>query len=220
MLKDVFVLRRNSWHSKIMSFIWKLEPTDFSHMCPYFWITILNLLIIIPFSVYKAIEFAASKVISLVSYIIKLCENKKRDSRESRLQSFRNDPDILSKLVNANFSFKRNSLLYDFYMYVLPNIDISMYKEVSRLRSIREKAKEQKITAKQKIVQLNKIARVVAPFCLYVLAALATLITVYGLYLGVHLLFTLSNNTWMTIGQAALIIAIILLVMIIVIVIL
>lgn len=45
MFKDVFVLRKNAWHSRLMHYIWGLRYHDFSHICPYFWLSIFNVII-------------------------------------------------------------------------------------------------------------------------------------------------------------------------------
>jgi hypothetical protein len=62
MIKDVFILKKNSWHARLMKFTWNLDFYDFSHMCPYFWLTIFNMIIfpvtfffkVIAVSVFKA----------------------------------------------------------------------------------------------------------------------------------------------------------------------
>ena len=38
---------------KMMTFIWGYEHSDFSHMCPYFWLSFFNLIVIIPFTLLK-----------------------------------------------------------------------------------------------------------------------------------------------------------------------
>lgn len=45
MIKDVFTLKKNSWHARLMKFTWNLDFFDFSYMCPYFWLTVFNMII-------------------------------------------------------------------------------------------------------------------------------------------------------------------------------
>lgn len=45
MFKDVFVLKKTSWHVKMMKYIWNLDYKSFSHMCPYWWLSVFNVLI-------------------------------------------------------------------------------------------------------------------------------------------------------------------------------
>lgn len=47
MFKDVFVLKKTSWHVRMMKYIWGLDYKDFSHMCPYWWLSVFNFLIAI-----------------------------------------------------------------------------------------------------------------------------------------------------------------------------
>jgi hypothetical protein len=53
MIKDIFVLKRTAWYSRQMRWIWGYEPDDFKNMCPFFWLSVLNTIIIIPFSILK-----------------------------------------------------------------------------------------------------------------------------------------------------------------------
>lgn len=45
MIKDVFKFKKDSWHMRLMSFIWGYEYYDFRNMCPYFWLSVFNVLI-------------------------------------------------------------------------------------------------------------------------------------------------------------------------------
>lgn len=42
MIKDVFTLKKGSYLIWLMKYIWRLDYRDFSHMCPFFWLSILN----------------------------------------------------------------------------------------------------------------------------------------------------------------------------------
>lgn len=68
-IKDVFVLKKESYHCKMMNYIWGFKPTDFSHMCPYFWLTIANHIIILfvfPIkSLVKGVSWLGDKVDTL-----------------------------------------------------------------------------------------------------------------------------------------------------------
>lgn len=47
MFKDVFVLKKTSWHVRMMKYIWGLDYKDFTHMCPYWWLSVFNFVIAI-----------------------------------------------------------------------------------------------------------------------------------------------------------------------------
>jgi hypothetical protein len=45
MFRDVFVLKKAAWHCRLMRYIWGLSHDDFSHICPYFWLSIFNVIV-------------------------------------------------------------------------------------------------------------------------------------------------------------------------------
>ena len=45
MFSEGFHFKKTAWHAKLMRYIWGFRPQDFSHMCPYFWLSILNFFI-------------------------------------------------------------------------------------------------------------------------------------------------------------------------------
>lgn len=48
MIKDIFKLKKNSWHLNLMKWIWGYNENNFRNMCPYFWLTIFNV-VFLPF---------------------------------------------------------------------------------------------------------------------------------------------------------------------------
>jgi hypothetical protein len=55
MIKDVFTLSKSAWHARLMMYIWRLSYRDFSHMCPYFWLSAFNVVIFVSFAVVKTL---------------------------------------------------------------------------------------------------------------------------------------------------------------------
>ncbi len=45
MIKDIFTLKKKSWHHYLMEFLWGLTYKNFPNMCPYFWLTVVNVII-------------------------------------------------------------------------------------------------------------------------------------------------------------------------------
>ncbi len=45
MIKDVFTFKKDSWHMSLMTYIWGYKYYDFRNMCPYFWLSVFNVLI-------------------------------------------------------------------------------------------------------------------------------------------------------------------------------
>jgi len=51
-----FSLKKDGWYCSLMNYIWGVNAeTRFTNMCPFFWLTIFNLLIIIPVLIYRGI---------------------------------------------------------------------------------------------------------------------------------------------------------------------
>ena len=45
MFSEGFHFKKTAWHARLMRYIWGFRPQDFSHMCPYFWLSVLNFFI-------------------------------------------------------------------------------------------------------------------------------------------------------------------------------
>jgi len=70
-----FELNKNGWHVKLMYYIWGTTTDDFSNMCPFFWLTILNIVLVIPYTIIKGI-MAIFKIIQNIEYNL---QHKKRE---------------------------------------------------------------------------------------------------------------------------------------------
>lgn len=64
MIAEYFTLKKNSWHVKLMKEIWGYTHRDFPNMCPYFWLSIFNVLI-------SPIYFLSKATTLIVLFIIK-----------------------------------------------------------------------------------------------------------------------------------------------------
>jgi hypothetical protein len=49
MSDKIYHLKKDGFLVKIMRYIWGFDYHDFSHMCPFFWLSVFNLIIIIPY---------------------------------------------------------------------------------------------------------------------------------------------------------------------------
>ena len=49
-------LSKTSWHYKLVRFCWNIEPDKvFKNLCPYFWLSIASILVVIPIGIYRGI---------------------------------------------------------------------------------------------------------------------------------------------------------------------
>lgn len=137
MFKDVFVLKKTSWHSRLMKFTWNLSHRDFSHMCPYFWLTIFNCLAF-PFTFLfkgvfcKALQLLMVQIERLADYI---------DARTERwnakyYERLKSDPNALQRLLEADFSKKCNKSLKNFLTDYLYYTDYKKYRDIKDQREI------------------------------------------------------------------------------------
>ena len=77
-------LKKNSWHTKLMKTIWGYNHTDFPNMCPYFWLTLFNILLVIvgyvPYLVFTKLIRPIIEGISEVNYKIKeYCRTREKN---------------------------------------------------------------------------------------------------------------------------------------------
>lgn len=45
MFEQGFTFKKSAWHARLMKYIWNLGPRDFDYMCPYFWLSVFNVII-------------------------------------------------------------------------------------------------------------------------------------------------------------------------------
>ena len=206
---DSFKLKRSSWHMSMMNYIWGLEHYDFTHMCPYFWLSILNLLLIIPTSlirwlIIKPIKFLAKhlgkfftalenrldaaedrKIVRMINYlkedkeaaIIKYSKLCKKDfNRLLKYTGYRNsywgklpipgtddyfeDSEVAHRLRLERQKFKDNEKQRFAFL------------KVKVTNSYKPKLRNPSLTNKETINKLNKIAKPIGTFLMYLVGLL------------------------------------------------
>ena len=66
MIADIFVLRKNSWHARLMKWTWGYEYWEFRNMCPYFWLSVFNCVFIIPIGILKFMKRIGVSFLGLI----------------------------------------------------------------------------------------------------------------------------------------------------------
>lgn len=208
MIKEIFVLKKNAWHSKLMKFIWGYSHYDFSHICPYFWLSVLNVVIFIPICIIKGLKgvfnFVFAGLGNTIENIADNVADKKRDNKynwkQVTIENIRNGINLeyyaklnLDRSCNRKYARLINDLYHD-------DSFAEILAKIQKLREEYELAEEQRqlkyqnelkaITIKNK-AKITKIVNIVKPISLYILYLLAgfTLAFVgFGLYeLGILL---------------------------------
>lgn len=67
MTETNYQLNANSWHAKLMKFNWGLEGEEFTNMCPYFWLTILNVFVVLPVAICKIVAYPIDEISEYIS---------------------------------------------------------------------------------------------------------------------------------------------------------
>lgn len=106
MFKDIFELKKNSYHSRMMKYIWNLNYYDFSHMCPYWWLSVFNHIIFIPIfllrQLWKGMGGLVNIVGALLSSVYEMIDEYLTNLEEARYkkeyQYFQQHPDELLAL--------------------------------------------------------------------------------------------------------------------------
>ena len=134
MIKDVFVLSKKAYHCKMMKYIWNLNYFDFSHMCPYFWLTIFNHFIFpVVFLIKESIKGVAKFAEFLADWAATL-ENKKIQNYIDKIAH--NDENFIEELTNNSYLRKKlKSVISDYnhYDYKVRNI---LYDALSKTGNV------------------------------------------------------------------------------------
>ncbi len=194
MFVESFTLNKNSWHAKLMKLIWGYKPRDFTHMCPYFWLTIFNVIVFIPYIVILGglLKSISYPIVKLTNYLER--QNDKRNAY--KIEKILTDPDILTKINGYSVKkLKKLNLLLDKYRYDKSNEQLKMHyfdlnnaiydlrrtkisENYKREAQSSERSKETYNNAKQSI---NKTLKFIKPLS-------TVLMYVVGLFIGYYLL--------------------------------
>ncbi len=90
----IFTLKKDAWHAKLMKYIWNLDHTDFSHMCPYFWLSVAN------FFIFSWIFFIGKSIGKLFSVTRDSIGKFKRKRKEKRSEIREQKRMTLSQMVD------------------------------------------------------------------------------------------------------------------------
>ena len=106
MIKDIFKFKKTAWHAKLMTFVWGYEPTDFRNMCPYFWLSVVNVVFILPILVIKAfiklLQVCGTVLHSVSSSIDRACDSKAALWIDAKMDKVFQDTDYADMVINAD----------------------------------------------------------------------------------------------------------------------
>jgi hypothetical protein len=201
MIKDVFVLKSNSWHSKLMKYMWNLDNKNFSHICPYFWLSVFNVFFFIPYFIIRILVMGIIKAAIFIGNYLEENEEKWAQRQFEKIKN--NDPVILEKLARmASYSGWLNlkgrynklfSLMLPHTSYVIPKEDeADWWHKLEDLRQRfqliryetdaerRQRINDEKIKRKQKINNILKVIKPISIALLWLVGAVIAGLAVWG----------------------------------------
>lgn len=105
MFKDSFTLKKDSWHASLMKYIWNFYTSDFSHICPYFWLSILNIFIALPVFLFKS---TFNKLLAFFNKLGRKARERRwlREEEKSRVE--RLEGQVIRENIKNDPEFREN----------------------------------------------------------------------------------------------------------------
>lgn len=218
MTKEVYVLNPKAWHMKLMTWMWGLNQHDFSHMCNYFWLSVLNVVILIPYVVIRLIGYIFNLIRRALGSGWELYENyctrkeeewlnaaierAKKEYKEGKYDLVRQLADKFARDYKSKKQIvsRKDIKLYDhlirwnghddFYSY-----NYSKFYEIrgNKIESL-EKIKESKKTT-ESIERKKKVAKM-AIYAKSILQFIAIFVGLFLLYLLYRFVVFLTTVNW------------------------
>lgn len=203
MLKESFTLKKNGWYVKLMTYIWGFKHTDFSHMCPFWWLTIFNLIIIIPVFVTKVSWKVISWPIRALSDYNTNIDIKREEALIDRLRSTKAEFDFVLDLndklrnIAMEFLYDNNYKIYDVLNTILSERRRNnMKKQENKLRN----KKKASMNRKERINKILGIIKPVISIIAYILGLVLLLGILYLIKLFIVYLINLPSDAWYNVG--------------------
>lgn len=174
MIKDVYKINKDGWAMKLMHFIWGYTYRDFPNMCPFFWLSLLNVMIVIligiPYLLFKLTDFVLGKPCMLLikgigeytksskEKVTKYCDDQKDNWTKnflSRLESgdekafaaFSTSKKVRNKIEEYDY-WLCDAIKHKEYAHNVRTSNITLAKKLNKLYEewkVKEKAKQKLI---------------------------------------------------------------------------
>lgn len=218
-MKESFTLNKSSWHIKMMEYIWNYTYSDFSYMCPYFWLSILNVFIFVPVlivrSLYKVTSWA---FLGTVDIVVNFLEKSREKKFVILLTSLKKNPELLTSTIEKTQKYRweflkylsKHQVEYDskFSLYWKLNEEYDRFfyrkrdekyrKESEKYRK-KEKAQE---SNREKIIKIVNFIRPIALVLIYTIGIIIALIVIYAIYWFIKFIIGLPPIDWVVILHA------------------
>lgn len=204
MIKDIFILRPTAWHARLMRYIWGFKYYDFSHICPYFWLSLLNIITIIPYVIVRyVLVYPLDKVISMIGDMKEARSHRKGAIINGKYEYYINFFTLHGKLpdltgVDPMFADSLIGNILGNYYGVSPEEYQKIWDALAPLRAIRDAPLIARMKRKD---QINHIVSIVKPIFMFLALGVTVLVGwlgVWGLYWVIFRIIPSSTHKfWM-----------------------
>lgn len=224
MIKDVFVLNKNGWYVKLNKWMWDVDYTDFSHMCPFFWLTVASILFLIPYLLFRGLitgilwlqeKMKAKKEVKSIKETkerIELLGKLERDpilqkDLATKLQASWDDGICLPKHYNKlwyDLSFTEQDKIRTLIEAIRAEKAAFYEAKLQREAEQREKERLAAIARKARINTILKYAKPIGKIFLWLLAAATVVLVGYLLFKGALAIAAITAKQWIFTGKVLL----------------
>ena len=183
MIKDVFELKKDNIFCKMLKYSWNVNYDDFSHMCPFFWLSIITV-IILPVIVFIKIEIflfvnIVKVLFKLIEWIAKIDSKYTEKVHKRTIERIKSDPEYVKKLIKK---WKYSS--YNIPGYIKhADVDNDINKIMSgEYKKYSEQKKKKELTNKEKINLIVKYALPIGRVILYIIGIIIIILGLYIIY--------------------------------------
>lgn len=198
MIQDVFKLKKDSWHMKLMHRIWGYNYYDFPNMCPYFWLSVLNVIIAPLFFLGVILIPVFIKLGDLIEMFaekrkISCYEQEKKwiEEMKIRIKNTPNDPVVVSLAREYNkyytSAYKANSRKRWFFInsHLFPELE-------QKAEEIKTQEREKRLAKKTKRAEIGQYTVKIK----YAAKIAGIAILLFGGYWLVKLILFLTTLNW------------------------
>lgn len=142
----------------MMKYIWNLNYSDFSHMCPYWWLSVFNVIIFVPlFTVkesFKLLGKGLKKIGNIIWTMIEMVEDHFEKMEQDRLQKeldfYVANPDKIKDISDKEYNRLKSAESFNYSLEkMFGNIRWEGFKEQEAIKINVAKAKEQEELRKE-----------------------------------------------------------------------
>jgi hypothetical protein len=182
----VYELNPNGWYMKLMKWMWNVDYTAFSHVCPIVWLTAFNLIIFIP---YVVVRYAGVGIYTAGSWVEKQFDQSFDRWAENYIKVLQGNPHerelLADRMVRCGRSKGRIGKLWDRIQYnyqystLAQDINTDYYK-LRDHRALTER--ERQIASKKRISNAVMKIKPVLTVLFWILAFALVMLIGYWIY--------------------------------------